>query len=64
MWYKNLGAYTVRYSRACGIIYGFSLSETENLEKRFLLGRALEGEGFRTFLTLALKPAKAVQFKT
>jgi hypothetical protein len=43
------GAYTVRYSRGCGIVSGFSLAETENLGPPFLLGRALEGEGSEPF---------------
>jgi len=44
-----LGAYGVRYFRDCGIICGFSIAETENQRKRFLLGRALETEGSEPF---------------
>jgi hypothetical protein len=29
------GAYGVRYSRGCGIIFGFSLAEPENLKSDF-----------------------------
>jgi hypothetical protein len=36
---KETVVYGVRYSRGCGIIYGFSLTETENVRRRFLLGR-------------------------
>ena len=40
------GAYTVRY---LFVTCGFSLAETENLGRRFLLGRALEQEGSEPF---------------
>src|SRR5713101_4740363 len=42
LYYKNLGAYGVRY---LFVICGFSVAETENLGRPFLLGRALEAEG-------------------
>jgi hypothetical protein len=41
-----LGAYRVRY---LFVICGFSLAEMENLEERFSLGRAVEGEGSKPF---------------
>ena len=46
MYYKNPGAYTVRY---LFVICGFSLVETGNLGRRLLLGRALEVEGSEPF---------------
>ena len=46
MYYKNLGAYTVRY---LFVIYAFSLAETEKLGLAFLLGRALEARGSEPF---------------
>jgi hypothetical protein len=54
---RGFGAYGFRYPF---VIYGFSLAETENLGRPFLLGRALEIERFGTFLTsrqnVGLKP--------
>ena len=35
------------------VIFGFSLTEAENLKSRFLLDRARKGEGIQTFLTVA-----------
>lgn len=43
------GAYGVRY---LFVIYGFSVAETANLDRRFPLERAPETEGVRTLLTL------------
>ena len=34
LYYKKLGAYKVRFSGSCGIIYGFCLAETENFRRR------------------------------
>ena len=43
---SNLGAYGVRY---LFVILGFSLTEAEDSESQFLLGRALEDEGSEPF---------------
>lgn len=47
------GAYGVRY---LSDIYGFSLADTENLQARFLLGRALESDHLAPFDVGRKKP--------
>ncbi len=55
---RDLGAYGVRYSRACGIICGFSLVEPERLVRAFLMGRAVEAGGSEPFCHLAADEGK------
>jgi hypothetical protein len=43
---ESSGAYGVRYHF---VIYGFSVAETENLTRRFLLGRAPEPDHLEPF---------------
>ena len=46
LYYKKLGAYGVRY---LFVICGFSIAEAENLQGRFLLGRAPEADPLEHF---------------
>ena len=46
MYYKNLGAYGVRY---LFVICGFSIAETEKGRSAFLLGRAPEADHLEPF---------------